>query len=154
MTGDLMTTIGAQETHTRVAVVTGGGGGIGTAAALHLAREGAFVVVVDPGVGVQGEPLHEPSAEHTAKLVQQEGGRAEASTVSVTDFEALTSLFRKVVDEHGSLDAVVNTAGFLRYPKLSEASEEDWMAVLDVHFNGYRNVLRAALPHMIAAGYG
>lgn len=151
---EVMATSRAQPAQNRVAVVTGGGGGIGTAAALQLARQGTTVVVVDPGVGVQGEPLHEPSAEQTANLIEKEGGRAEASTVSVTDPDGLASLFRRVVDDYGSLDAVVNTAGFLRFSNTLDASEDDWTAVLDVHFNGYINVLRAALPYMVAAGSG
>ena len=143
---EVMATSRAQPAQNRVAVVTGGGGGIGTAAALQLARQGTTVVVVDPGVGVQGEPLHEPSAEQTANLIEKEGGRAEASTVSVTDPDGLASLFRRVVDDYGSLDAVVNTAGFLRFSNTLDASEDDWTAVLDVHFNGYINVLPRRSP--------
>jgi NAD(P)-dependent dehydrogenase (short-subunit alcohol dehydrogenase family) len=113
-----------------------------------------FVVVMDPGVGVQGEPLHETSAAETAKLVESEGGRADSSTASVTDPEELASLFEKVVEEHGSLDAVVNTAGILRFRNVLDSDEDDWSAVLGVHFDGYRNVLKAALPHMVKAASG
>src|SRR5271169_5013130 len=92
------------------AVVTGGGGGIGTAVALELARRGVAVVAMDPGVGVQGEPLNEPTAAETARRIEAEGGTARSSTVSVTDVKALTSLFEDIVLEFGSLDVVVNTA--------------------------------------------
>jgi NAD(P)-dependent dehydrogenase (short-subunit alcohol dehydrogenase family) len=140
--------------HRRVAVVTGGGGGIGTAAALELARRGVAVVAMDPGVGVRGEPLGEPTAEQTAKLIEAAGGTARASTASVTDREAMRSLFGEVVREFGSLDIVVNTAGILRTSGLLQASEDDWQAVLAVHLGGYLNVLAEALPLMTAAGYG
>ena len=58
------------------AVVTGGGGGIGTAVALELARRGIAVVAMDPGAGLQGEPLNEPTAEETARRIAAEGGVA------------------------------------------------------------------------------
>ncbi|MCU1343850.1 MAG: putative oxidoreductase [Acidimicrobiia bacterium] len=138
----------------RVAVVTGGGGGIGTQAALELARQGAVVVAMDPGAGTQGEPLNEPTAAATAELVKAQGGTAISSTASVTDRAAVGALFREVVAEFGSLDIVVNTAGILRFPKLLESTEDDWWSVLDVHLNGYLNVLAEALPIMIDAGYG
>jgi len=136
------------------AVVTGGGGGIGTAVALELARQGIAVVAMDPGVGVQGEPLNEPTAAETAKRIAAEGGVARASNASVTDRGAVRSLFADVVAEFGALDIVVNTAGILRYAPFLDASEEDWRAVLDVHLNGYLNVLSEAVPLMAAAGYG
>jgi NAD(P)-dependent dehydrogenase (short-subunit alcohol dehydrogenase family) len=138
----------------RVAIVTGGGGGIGSAAALALARRGAVVVAMDPGVGVQGEPLAEPSAAATVKAIEAEGGRAIASLASVTNREEVGALFRQVVQDFGSLDIVLNTAGILRFRSLAESSEDDWSAVLDVHLNGYLNVLHAALPIMVEAGYG
>ncbi len=138
----------------RVAVVTGGGGGIGTAAALELAREGAMVVAMDPGVGVHGEPLGEPTAAATVKSIEAAGGRAAASEVSVTDSDAVRDVFRSIAAHYGSLDVVINTAGILRPGHVGDASEDDWRAVLDVHFNGYLNVLRAALPIMTEAGSG
>jgi NAD(P)-dependent dehydrogenase (short-subunit alcohol dehydrogenase family) len=136
------------------AVVTGGGGGIGTAVALELGRRGVAVVAMDNGVSVQGEPLNEPTAAHTAELIVAEGGVARASSASVTDRAAVRALFAGVVAEFGALDIVVNTAGILRYPPFLDASEQDWRDVLDVHLNGYLNVLSEAVPIMVAAGYG
>ncbi len=138
----------------RVAVVTGGGGGIGTAVALELARQGVAVVAMDPGVGVQGEPLAEPTAARTAQLITEAGGVARASAASVTDRAAVRSLFAGVVAEFGGLDIVVNTAGILRFAPFAQASEDDWRAVLGVHLDGYLNVLAEALPLMETAGYG
>jgi len=138
----------------RVAVVTGGGAGIGSATALELARRGATVVAVDPGAGVRGEPLGEPSAAETVRRIEARGGRGLASTVSVTDATAVRALFDDVVRRFGHVDVVVNAAGVLRFPRIAEASEEDWSTVLDVHLGGYLNVLAAALPLMAEAGYG
>jgi NAD(P)-dependent dehydrogenase (short-subunit alcohol dehydrogenase family) len=138
----------------RVAVVTGGGGGIGSASALELARQGATVIAMDPGVGVQGEDLKEPTAADTVRRIRAEGGTAFDSTVSVTDLTAVAELFPQIKRDHGSLDVVVNTAGILRFARLVEATEDDWFAVLNVHFNGYLNILATALPLMIESGYG
>ena len=138
----------------RVVVVTGGGGGIGSAAAIDLARLGFVVVAMDPGVGVEGEPLGEPTAAETIRRIETEGGTGRASTVSVTDLDGVRELFQEVVDDLGSLDAVVNTAGILRFSSLRDASGDDWHDVLEVHLNGYLNILAAALPHMVEAGAG
>ena len=138
----------------RVAVVTGGGGGIGAGIAEELGRGGWFVVTVDPLVTLDGsERLPEPE-ETTAGRILAAGGSARASSVSVTDGEAVRNLFTELVDEHGGLDAVVNVAGITRQTYFGKGSEEDWLAVLGVHLGGYLNVLDAALPLMAAAGYG
>jgi NAD(P)-dependent dehydrogenase (short-subunit alcohol dehydrogenase family) len=97
----------------RVAVVTGGGRGIGWATAVELARREATVVVADPGVGVQGEPSAEPTAQQTVDRITAAGGRARASTVSVTNAAAVRSLFGQVVAEFGSLEVVLNPAGII-----------------------------------------
>ena len=138
----------------RVAVVTGGGGGIGAGIAEELGRGGWFVVTVDPLVTLDGsEQLPEPE-ETTAGRIVAAGGSALASSVSVTDAEAVRGLFQKLVDEHGGLDAIVNVAGITRQSYFGRGTEEDWLALLDVHLQGYLNLLDAALPHMAAAGYG
>ncbi len=138
----------------RVAVVTGGGGGIGAAIAEELGRGGWFVVTLDPLVTLDGsERLPEPE-ETTAGRIVAAGGSARASSVSVTDGEAVRGLFRELADEHGGLDAVVNVAGITRQTYFGQGTEEDWLAVLAVHLGGYLNVLDAALPLMAAAGHG
>ncbi len=138
----------------RVAVVTGGGGGIGAAIAEELGRGGWFVVTVDPLVTLDGsQSLPEPE-ETTAGRIVAAGGSARASSVSVTDAEAIAGLFGELVDEHGRLDAVVNVAGITRQTYFGRGTEEDWLAVLAVHLEGYLNVLGAALPLMAAGGYG
>jgi NAD(P)-dependent dehydrogenase (short-subunit alcohol dehydrogenase family) len=138
----------------RVAVVTGGGGGIGGAIAEELGRNDWFVVTVDPLVTLDGsERLPEPE-ETTAGRIVAAGGSARASSVSVTDAEAVRQLFTGLADEHGGLDAVINVAGITRQTYFGKGTEEDWLAVLAVHLEGYLNVLGAALPLMAAAGSG
>jgi len=138
----------------RVVVVTGGGGGIGAGVAEELGRRGAFVVTMDPLVSLDGtEQLPSPE-ETTAGRIVAAGGDAQASSVSVTDGDGVRALFEELVAERGGLDAVVNVAGISRPTGFAKGSEEDWLGVLSVHLDGYRNVLEAALPIMAAAGHG
>jgi NAD(P)-dependent dehydrogenase (short-subunit alcohol dehydrogenase family) len=138
----------------RVAVVTGGGGGIGAGIAEELGRGGWFVVTVDPLVTLDGsERLPDPK-ETTAGRIVAAGGSALASSASVTDREAVGGLFQQLVDEHGGIDAVINVAGITRQSYFGRGTEDDWLALLEVHLQGYLNLLDAALPHMAAAGYG
>ena len=135
-------------------MVTGGGGGIGAAIAEELGRSGWFVVTLDPLVTLDGtERLPDPH-ETTAGRIVAAGGAARASSASVTDADAVTTLFQELADEHGGVDAVVNVAGITRQTGFAHGSEEDWKAVLDVHLVGYLNVLGAALPLMADAGRG
>jgi NAD(P)-dependent dehydrogenase (short-subunit alcohol dehydrogenase family) len=136
-----------------VAVVTGGAVGIGAAIAEELGRQGVYVVTVDPGVNVDGTP-GAGGEETTAQRIVDAGGQARASNISVTDGDAVRDLFTGLVDEFGALDAVVNVAGISRPTAFASGTEEDWRAVLSVHVDGYLNVLRAALPLMVAAGHG
>lgn len=137
-----------------VVAVTGGGGGIGGAIAEELGRQGWFVVTVDPLVSLDGaERLAEPE-ETTAARIVAAGGAARATSVSVTDRGGVRELFEGLVDERGRLDAVVNVAGITRPTSFASGTEADWLEVLAVHLDGYRNVLDAALPLMVAAGHG
>jgi NAD(P)-dependent dehydrogenase (short-subunit alcohol dehydrogenase family) len=138
----------------RVVVVTGGAAGIGAAIAEEFGRKGAFVVTMDPVLTLDGSTRMESSEPTTADRIVEAGGEARASNTSVTDEAAVRALFAELVDEFGSLDAVVNVAGISRPTGFAEGSEEDWTAVLSVHLDGYLNVLRAALPIMAEAGRG
>lgn len=138
----------------RVVVVTGGGGGIGAAIAGALGRTGATVVTVDPLVTVDGTEQEPAGEATTADRIVAAGGRARASSASVTDGPAMASLFEELAAEFDGIDAVVNVAGISRPTGFARGSDDDWRAVLAVHLDGYLNVLRAALPHLAAAGRG
>src|SRR5450755_1365883 len=107
----------------RVAVVTGGAAGIGAAIAQELGRNGVFVVTMDPLVTVDGAGTIDAPEQSTADKIVEAGGAARASNTSVTDQEAVQSLFSGLVEEFGSLDAVVNVAGITRMTDFSSGSE-------------------------------
>ncbi|MBA2280444.1 MAG: SDR family NAD(P)-dependent oxidoreductase [Acidimicrobiia bacterium] len=137
-----------------VALVTGGGGGIGAAIAGALGRGGWSVVTLDPLVSLDGTERLPAAEETTSGRIVAAGGKARASSASVTDADAVRAEVDRIVAEDGRLDAVVNVAGITRPTGFAKGTEDDWRSVLAVHLDGYRNVLAAALPHMAAVGRG
>ncbi len=128
----------------KVALVTGGGGGIGRVLCLALARAGASVVVNDLGASLAGEGRSSSPADDTVAAVLEAGGKAVASTHSVTDWDGAQGMVQTALDTFGRLDYVVNNAGALRDGLFHKMTPEDWKLVLDVHINGSFLVSRAA----------
>ena len=131
----------------KVVAVTGAGRGIGREIALLCAKEGAAVVINDPGVGGSGEGGEAGPAEQTAADIVAAGGQAVANLASVADPAAAATIVEDAVKRFGRIDAVVNNAGILRDTIWHKMSHEDWRAVIDVHLNGAFNVSKAATPY-------
>jgi NAD(P)-dependent dehydrogenase (short-subunit alcohol dehydrogenase family) len=131
----------------RVAIVSGGGRGIGRCHCLELARHGATVVVSDPGVGRGGEVEHDDPASDVVAEIIASGGRAKADSTSVTTFEGVRGLVERTVNEFGHLDIVVNNAGIVRDAMITSQREEDWDAVISVHLKGTFNLSKHACDY-------
>lgn len=130
----------------RVALITGGGSGIGRASALAFAREGAHAVVADRN----GE-----GAEETVRLVEAEGGAASAVQVELTDPAAVAGLLRGIAAAHGRLDIAHNNAGINDTPSLlPELSDERWERMIAVNLSSVFYCLREELPLLVAGGGG
>ncbi len=138
----------------RVAVVTGGGRGLGRSYAMLLASRGAKVVVNDPGGSLDGEGVDAVPADHVVGEITAAGGQAVACTESVTTREGGDAIIRTALEHYGRLDILIHNAGNVRRGSLKEMSYEDFDAVLDVHLRGAFNVVRPAFPVMCQAGYG
>ncbi|OBI83800.1 SDR family NAD(P)-dependent oxidoreductase [Mycobacterium sp. 1245805.9] len=138
----------------RVAIVTGGGRGLGRAYAMLLASRGAKVVVNDPGGGLDGEGSDVGPAERVVGEIDAAGGQAVACTESVATREGGDAIVRAALERYGRLDILIHNAGNVRPGSLKEMSYEDFDAVLDVHLRGAFNVVRPAFPVMCGAGYG
>jgi NAD(P)-dependent dehydrogenase (short-subunit alcohol dehydrogenase family) len=126
----------------RVALVTGGGRGIGREEALLLAKHGAAVVVNDLGGGFDGSGNDVGPAQEVVNEIKKAGGKAVANGDSVSDFKGAKRMMDCAVDNFGSIDIVVNNAGILRDRMIFNMSEEDWDAVIAVHLKGTFAVTR------------
>ena len=130
-----------------VVLVTGGGRGIGRAHCLELARQGAAVVVNDPGVGRDGTGgASRPAADVVAEI-EAAGGKAVAHTGSVSAWDDVADMVSTAVSTFGTLTGVVNNAGILRDSMVAGASEADWDAVIAVHLKGTFAVTRHACDY-------
>ncbi|MFY9918959.1 MAG: SDR family NAD(P)-dependent oxidoreductase, partial [Mycobacterium sp.] len=138
----------------RVAVVTGGGRGLGAAYALLLAQQGAKVVVNDPGGSLTGDGADVGPAEKVVREIVAAGGEAVANTESVATAAGGRAIVETALDSYGRIDILVHNAGNVRRASLRELTYEDFDAVLDVHLRGAFHVVRPAFPLMCDAGYG
>jgi 3-oxoacyl-[acyl-carrier protein] reductase len=129
----------------RVAVVTGGARGVGAATARLFARAGARVAVLD----VNGS-----GAEETASAVEEDGGEALPLASDVTKATSVRAAVKAVVGRWGRLDILVNNAGVIRDATLLDLDEAGWTETIDVNLRGPMLCARAAVPHMMAAGWG
>jgi NAD(P)-dependent dehydrogenase (short-subunit alcohol dehydrogenase family) len=138
----------------RVAVVTGGGRGLGREYALLLADRGAKVVVNDVGGSLTGDGTDAGPAQGVVDEIRAAGGEAVASTNSVATPEGGAAIIATALDHFGGIDVLVHNAGNVRRGSLKELSYEDFESVLDVHLRGAFHVVRPAFPLMCDAGYG
>jgi NAD(P)-dependent dehydrogenase (short-subunit alcohol dehydrogenase family) len=126
----------------RNAVITGGGSGIGRAAALRFAAEGAAIAALD---------LNLEAAAETAALVEKAGGRALAFEADVSNAAAVDAAIDGAAAELGSLDVLFNNAGIFSRGSVAVAEEGDWDRCFAVNVKGVFLCSRAALRHMTPA---
>jgi NAD(P)-dependent dehydrogenase (short-subunit alcohol dehydrogenase family) len=120
----------------RIAIVTGAGRGIGREHALSLAAHGAKVVVNDLGGNVDGSGGDLTPAEQVVAEIKGMGGEAVANGDSVSSWEGAQRLINTAIETFGDLHAVINNAGILRDRMLTNMTEEEWDAVINVHLKG------------------
>jgi NAD(P)-dependent dehydrogenase (short-subunit alcohol dehydrogenase family) len=120
----------------RIAIVTGAGRGIGREHALSLAAHGAKVVVNDLGGNVDGSGGDLTPAEQVVQEIKGMGGEAVANGDSVSSWEGAQRLINTAIETFGDLHAVINNAGILRDRMLTNMTEEEWDAVINVHLKG------------------
>jgi NAD(P)-dependent dehydrogenase (short-subunit alcohol dehydrogenase family) len=127
----------------RVALVTGAGSGIGQASAQRIASEGGAVFCVD---------LNEAAVQATAEGIRAEGGDAAARACDISDETAVRGCVAACIERYGSLHALVNMAGVLRFDDTEQLSLAAWQTIIDVNLTGTMLLCREALPHLVATG--
>ncbi len=138
----------------KVALVTGGGRGVGRGICLAMAEAGAKVVVNDLGATLEGQPDNEQPALEVVRAIQAMGGEAVADGGSVSEWKDAHQMVKTAVDHFGRIDIVVNNAGILRDVMFHRMSEAEFDAVVAVHLKGSFNVSRAAAPFFKEQGSG
>ncbi|HBP64636.1 MAG TPA: 3-oxoacyl-ACP reductase, partial [Desulfosporosinus sp.] len=131
----------------RVALITGGGQGIGKAIALTFAREGAKIVVNDIS-------FNEAKAMKTVEELRDIGVEAELFLADVSKEDEVNSMVEKVIARFGRVDILVNNAGINRDGLLHKGNLANWEAVMAVNLTGPFICTKAVLPSMRAQGYG
>ena len=129
----------------RIAIVTGGARGIGSAVARRLAADGLAVAVLD---------LDEAACQPVVEEIVAAGGRAMAVGADVSDEQAVSDAVARVADELGAPTVLVNNAGITRDNLLFKMTASDWDQVMGVHLRGSFLMTRAVQAHMTAAGNG
>jgi len=129
----------------KVIVITGGGRGLGRAAALGFAREGGAVVVGDLDLDHAGQ---------TVKEIEQAGGRALLVPCDVRSAEQVKRLIDTAVERFGGVDVLYNNAGVVRYGTVEELSEDDWDFQITINLKGAFLTCKYAIPEMRKRGGG
>ena len=129
----------------KVAVVTGGGSGIGLAIASRLAADGAAVAVLD---------LNGDAADATAASIKASGGDAIGLAVNVTDRPGVETAIAAVLDQLGAPTILVNNAGLPQFGSFLKLDLDTWQRVIDVNLTGTFHCCQVVLPHMVAAEWG
>jgi len=132
----------------KVAIITGGGRGIGREVALLMARYGARVVVNDYGGSESGQAGTQAPADEVVEEVRKAGGQAVANYDSVASMAGGEHIVQTAIDTFGRVDIVVNNAGILRDRMIFNMTEDEWDAVINTHLKGTFAVTRAAAPRM------
>ena len=127
----------------RKAIVTGSSRGIGAAAALVLAREGADVALADL-----------LPAEETARQVEALGRKAVQIKVDVSNAADVQKMVAEAIDKLGHIDILVNSAGIVQREGLTTTSESIWDRVMSIDLKGTFLCIQAVYPHMKERGYG
>ena len=129
----------------KVAIVTGGGGGIGGAVCNRIAAEGGKVGIFDVDGG---------AASRVAAAIRNNGGDAHAVAVDITDRDAVAAGVEVVVRELGDISILVNNAGWDLFRPFLETDPDFWHRIIDINLIGALNMHHAVMPGMVEAGYG
>lgn len=125
----------------KIIIITGGGSGIGKAASLAFAKQGAILHIIE---------LNKEQAEETVAAIKMSGGKASAHNCDVSNQQQVSQIFKEI----GNIDVLVNNAGIAHIGKADTTNEVDFDRVFNVNVKGYYNCMHEAIPLMKEAGKG
>ena len=129
----------------KTAVVTGAGSGIGQAIAFALAKQGAFVDVLE---------IDDDAAGETLGQIRSAGGQAEATACDVSDHGQVQEVFEQLGHDRSGLDCLINNAGIAHVGNITNTSEVDFDRVMSVNLKGVFNCLKGGVKLMLESGGG
>jgi len=141
----------------QVAFITGGARGQGRSHAVHLAEQGADIVITDSLKDNATTPYAmatQADLDETVRLIEGLGRKVLARQIDVRDLDGLIAFADEVVEKWGKIDILLANAGIMTAVPIAEMSGEVWGETVDINLTGVFNSFRAVLPHMAKAGYG
>jgi NAD(P)-dependent dehydrogenase (short-subunit alcohol dehydrogenase family) len=129
----------------KVAIITGGGDGIGQASAMMFAKEGAKVVIAD---------IKPENGNKTVDMVKSVGGVAMFVQVDVSKADGVENMVKKTIEAYGKIDILINSAAVFVEATVLNTSEEDWDRIMDINLKGIFLCCKYTIPEMIKAGKG
>lgn len=129
----------------KTVIVTGGGGGIGSATCQRLAAEGAAVAVFDRDLA---------AAERVTQSIKQAGGQATAFECDITQRSQVDAAVQAASDQLGAISVLVNNAGWDVFKPFVKSTPNEWERLIAINLTGALHMLHAVLPSMVSQGYG
>ncbi|MGE0077590.1 MAG: 3-oxoacyl-ACP reductase FabG [Bacteroidales bacterium] len=129
----------------KIAIITGGADGIGKAAAVRFANEGAVVIIWD---------MNEIKGHETVAEIIANGGKAEFAKVNTSNFEDVEKVTNAAIEKYSKIDILINNAGITRDSTLKKMTPQQWQEVIDVNLTGVFNCAKCVSAFMVEKGYG
>ena len=129
----------------RIAIITGGGKGIGAELSLKLASEGAKIIIAEMDV---------PNGELTAKKIRENNGEAIVIKTNVADEDSVNNMANEAIKVFGKIDILINNAGTRHINNILDHTKQQWDDMLSVNLTGPYLCCKAVIPHMITGGKG
>lgn len=129
----------------KIAIITGGADGIGKAASIRFAQEGATVIIWD---------MNEEKGKTTVDEIKMNGSNAEFVKVNTAKFEEVEAATNHAISKYGRIDILINNAGITRDSTLKKMTPQQWQEVIDVNLTGVFNCTKCVSSYMVEKGYG
>lgn len=129
----------------KVAIITGGGNGIGKETVLTFSKEGATVIIAD---------YNEQAGNETLEQLKSNGGKGMFIKVDVSDYDSVKKMVEEVIEQFKRIDILINNAGITQDALLKKMTPEAWQKVVDINLTGVFNCTQVVIDKMLEQGQG